>query len=89
MTNDRYLLQTVAIDVILSLNFAATSAGTGGAVAGTGGAVAGTGGALVAQRVKGLLPRSSSRKQMGPWPRFDPCLTQVSVTGLPCTNERE
>ena len=25
---------------------------------------------------------------MGLWPRFDPSLTQVSVTGLPRTNER-
>ncbi len=23
-----------------------------------------------------------------PWPQFDPHLTQVSVTGLSCTNER-
>jgi hypothetical protein len=51
---------------------------------GTGGAVL----ALVAQCAKGLLPRLSSRKQMGPWPRFDPRLTLVSVTGLSCTNER-
>jgi hypothetical protein len=44
--------------------------------------------ALVSQCVKGLLPQWSSRKQMGPWPQFDPRLTQVSVTGLSCTNDR-
>ena len=50
--------------------------GTGGAVTGTGGAVTGTGGAVC----KGATPSVE---------QFDPRLTQVSVTGLPRTNERE
>ncbi len=44
----------------------------------------GTGGAVC----KGATPSVEQRKQMGPWPRFDPRLAQVSVTGLSCTNER-